>query len=273
LIPDDFKLSVIMAVYNERDTILRVLDKVLSVPIHKEVIIVDNCSTDGTREVLSGLSTSGGLRGGSSSGSILADNITDGTTNNIKVILQPRNMGKGTSIRTGLAQCTGDYAVIQDADLEYDPDEWHLLIEKAMDEDLDAVFGSRTMGGRAVYIYLENYLGILFFNALINLLYGSHYTDSGTACKMIRTPVFQALGLRCSGFDLDFEICTKLALGGYAFGEVPITYRPRSTAEGKKLRAIPDGLATLRVILRDRFALGAQSAIGRSGNGRAFLSE
>jgi len=237
LIPDDFKLSVIMAVYNEKDSVLRVLDKVLSVPIRKQIVIIDNCSTDGTREILRSIAPTG---------------EQNGSLNEIEVVFQPRNMGKGTSIRTGLARCTGDYAIIQDADLEYDPDEWHLLIAKALAKDLDAVFGSRTLGGRAVYIYWQNYIGVLFFNALINLLYGSHYTDTATACKMIRTPVFRSLGLTCSGFDLDFEICTRLALGGYSYGEVPITYRPRSVAEGKKLRAVRDGLATLRVVLRDR---------------------
>lgn len=231
LIPEALKLSVIVPVYNEKDTILHVLERVLAVPIRKQVIVVDNCSTDGTRELLHGLDFDG-----------------------VQVVFQPRNMGKGNSIRTGLERCTGDYTIIQDADLEYDPAEWPLLLEKALVEDLDAVFGSRTLGGRAVYIYWQNYVGVLFFNALINLLYGAHYTDVATACKMIRTPVFRALDLRCNGFDLDFEICTRLALGGYSFGEVPITYRPRSIAEGKKLRALRDGLAALRVILRDRFA-------------------
>jgi dolichol-phosphate mannosyltransferase len=230
LIPDDFKLSVIMPVYNERNTVLRMLDRVLSVPIPKEVIIVDNCSTDGTREILQ---------------SIKADQV--------KVIYQPRNMGRGTSVRTALGHCTGDYTLLQGADLEYDPEEWHLAIEKALAENLDAVFGSRTLGGKAVYVYAQNYYGILFLSTIINLLYGSHYTDTGTECKMVRTPIFQALGLECRGFDLDFEICTKLALGGYSYGEVPVSYHPRSIAEGKKLRAVRDGVAALRVILFDRF--------------------
>jgi dolichol-phosphate mannosyltransferase len=227
LIPDSFKLSVIMPVYNERSTALRVLDRVLAVPIHKEVILVDNCSTDGTRDILS---------------SIHAEQV--------RVILHPANLGRGTSVRTGLEYCSGDYTITQGADLEYDPEEWPLLIEKALAGDLDAVFGSRTLGGRRVYIYAQNYYGILFFNALINLLYGSHYTDSGTECKMIRTPVYRALGLQCSGFDLDFEICARLALHGCAYGEVPISYHPRSMAQGKKLRAV----AALRVVLRERFA-------------------
>jgi dolichol-phosphate mannosyltransferase len=223
-----------MPVYNERDTVLRVIERVLAVPINKELIIVDNYSSDGTREILS---------------SIRAEHADQ----DVQVVFHPKNLGRGTSVRTGLAQCTGDYTITQGADLEYSPEEWHLLIEKALAEDLDAVFGSRTLGGRAVYVYFQNYVGVLFFNALINLLYGSQYTDSATECKMIRTPVFKALGLRCSGFDLDFEICTKLALNKCSYGEVPISYHPRTIAEGKKLRAVRDGLATLRVVLRDRF--------------------
>ena len=234
MIPDGFKLSVIMPVFNEKDTVLRVIERVLAVPIDKELIIVDNFSTDGTREILNGIRA-------------------EHTDHDVQVIYHPRNLGRGASVRTGLAHCTGDYTLTQGADLEYDPKEWHLVIEKALAEDLDAVFGSRTLGGKAVYVYFQNYVGVLFFNALINLLYGSHYTDSATECKMIRTSVLKELGLSCSGFDLDFEICTKLALGKYSYGEVPISYHPRTIAEGKKLRAIPDGLASLHVVLRDRF--------------------
>jgi dolichol-phosphate mannosyltransferase len=235
VIPDAFRLSVILPVYNERNTVLRVLDRVLAVPIRKEIVIIDNCSTDGTRELLHGLET-GALSNGDS----------------IHTVFHPSNLGRGTSVRTGLAHCTGDYTITQGADLEYDPAEWPTAIGKALHEDLDAVFGSRTLGGRAVYVYRQNYLGVLFLNNLINLLYGSRYTDCATECKLIRTVTYKSLSLQCSGFDLDFEICTRLALGGHSFAEVPISYRPRSIAEGKKLRAVRDGLAALRVILRDR---------------------
>ena len=235
VIPDTFRLSVIMPVYNERDTVLRVLDRVLAVPIRKEVVMVDNYSSDGTRELLQGLDTAA-LRG----------------PDTIRTVFHPRNLGRGSSVRTALAHCTGDYTITQGADLEYDPEEWHRVIQKALGENLDAVFGSRTLGGRAVYVYLQNYLGVLFFNGLINLLYGSRYTDCATECKLIRTATFRSLDLQCSGFDLDFEVCTKLALGGYSFAEVPVSYHPRSIAQGKKLRAARDGIAALRVILRDR---------------------
>lgn len=224
------KLSVIIPVYNERETVLQVLDRVQQVPVEKEIFIVDNCSTDGTRELLAEVDAP-----------------------NVRVIFQPRNMGKGTSIRTAIPLCTGDYTIIQDADLEYDPAEWPLLIEKAVQEDLDAVFGSRTLGGRAVYLYAQNYWAVRFLTWLTNVLFRARYTDVATACKMVRTSVLQSLGLTCSGFDLDFELCNKLARDGYRVGEVPITYRPRSVAEGKKIRP-SDGLKALWVIVRDRFA-------------------
>ncbi len=230
MIPDTFKLSVIIPVYNEKNTVLRVLDRVLRVPVRKEIVIVDNCSTDGTRDLLQAVQGE-----------------------NIRVLFHERNMGRGTSVRDGLALCTGDYTLTQGADLEYDPEEWPLLIEKALAGNLDAVFGSRTLGGKAVYVYLQNYVGVLGLNLLINLLYSSRYTDSATEAKLIRTPVYQTLGLRCSGFDLDFEICARLALQGCSYGEVPISYHPRSVAQGKKLRAVQDGWAALKVILGNRF--------------------
>ena len=225
------KLSVIMAAYNEKDTILPALERVRAAdigPWEKEIIIVDNCSTDGTREILQGLEQDDGLR----------------------IIFQPRNMGKGTSIRTAIPHCTGDYSIIQDADLEYDPAEWPRLLEKALADDLDAVYGSRTLGGRAAYIYTQNYWGVRFLTWLTNLLFGTKYTDVATACKMVRTSVLQSLHLNCSGFDLDFELSNKLGKNGYRIGEVPITYRPRSVEEGKKIRP-KDGLRALWVILRD----------------------
>jgi len=226
------KLSVIMAAYNEKDTILTALQRVQAAdisPWEKEIIIVDNCSTDGTREILQGLEQNEHLR----------------------IIFQPRNMGKGTSIRTAIPHCTGDYTIIQDADLEYDPFEWPLLLEKAVAEDLDAVYGSRTLGGRATYVYVQHYLGVRFLTWLTNLLFGTNYTDVATACKMVRTSVLKSLNLTCSGFDLDFELSNKLGKNGYRIGEVPITYRPRSLEEGKKIRPW-DGLGAVWVILRDR---------------------
>ncbi len=227
------KLSIIVCAYNERETILTVLERVLQAPLlpgwTREVIVVDNASTDGTRELLRGVRYA-----------------------HTQVIFQPRNMGKGTSIRTAIPRCSGDYTIIQDADLEYDPNEYPRFLEVAEARRADAVYGSRTLGGRAVYKYVANYWGVRFLTGLTNLLYGAHLTDVATASKMVRTEILQRLHLTGAGFDLDFELTDKLLRAGYTIEEIPITYRPRTVEEGKKIRPW-DGLWALRVILRDRF--------------------
>ncbi len=227
------KLSLIICAYNERETILPVLDRVHRAPLlpgwEREIIVVDNASTDGTQDLLRSID--------------YADT---------RVIYQPRNMGKGTSIRTAIPECTGDYAFIQDADFEYDPDDYPLFLERAMRDHPAAIFGSRTLGGRAIYKYVANYWGVRFLTGLTNLLYGGHLTDVATASKMMRTDILNRLHLTGSGFDLDFELPDKLLRAGYEIVEVPIRYTPRTVAQGKKIRPW-DGLWALRVILRDRF--------------------
>ena len=220
-------LTVAIAVYNERATIMQVLERVAAVPLSKEIVIVDNCSTDGTRELLSGV---------------------DGLA---RVILQPRNMGKGTSIRTAIAQARGDYFIIQDADLEYEPEQLPRLLAHAREHNLDALYGSRVLGGRNTR-YLNYYIGVKGLTWMTNALYGARLTDVATACKMYRTSVVQQLNLRCAGFDLDFELTNKICRGGWRIGEVPIPYHPRTFDEGKKIRSA-DGLRAAYVILRDRF--------------------
>jgi len=226
------KLSVIMSAYNERDTILAALERVKAVEITagnlaKEIIIVDNCSTDGTRQLL--------------------QQIDD---DDIRIIFQPQNYGKGTSIRTAIPYCTGDYTIIQDADLEYDPQDWHKLVDLALEKDLDAVYGSRVLGGPKA-IYTRFYWGVSLLTFLTNLLFRANLTDVATACKMVRTKVLQELKLTCAGFDLDFELTDKLLKNGYEIVEVPVSYQPRSFEEGKKIRA-KDGLQALYTIIRDR---------------------
>ncbi len=220
------RLSVIMPAFNERDTILTALERVKAVEIEKEIIIVDNCSTDGTRELL--------------------QQIDD---DDIRIIFQPENFGKGTSIRTAIPYCTGDYTIIQDADLEYDPQDWHKLVDLALEKDLGAVYGSRVLGGPKA-IYSHFYWGVRFLTFLTNLLFRANLTDVATACKMVRTKVLKELELTCAGFDLDFELTDKLCKNGYEIVEVPISYHPRSFEEGKKIRA-KDGLRALFTILRD----------------------
>ena len=193
------------------------------------MVVVDNDSTDGTQELLYSVDY-----------------------DDMHVIFQPRNMGKGTSIRTAIPRCTGDYAIIQDADLEYDPNEYPLFLEVADKENPAAIFGSRTLGGRAVYKYVANYLGVRLLTGLTNLFYGARLTDVATASKMVRVDVLKRLKLTGTGFDLDFELTDKILRAGYDIHEIPVTYHPRTVAEGKKIRPL-DGLWALRIILRDRF--------------------
>ena len=220
-------LTVVMCVYNERDTVLTVLRKVQAVPVEKQIVIVDNCSTDGTRELVQQL---------------------DGQAT---VVLHQKNLGKGASIRTAMTHATGDYLIIQDADLEYDPADYPRLLAHAEQTGADAVYGSRVLGGRKTR-YLSYYTGVRMLTWLTNLLFRARLTDAATACKMMKTDVARRLPLRCSGFDLDFELTNKLCKHGFRVEEVPVSYRPRSFAEGKKIRAT-DGFRALWVIVRDRF--------------------
>ena len=227
------KLSVIICVFNERETVLEILDRVQRADLgdgwSREIIIVDNYSTDGTRELLE---------------QIDADNV--------RVIFQTSNFGKGNSVRTAIPYCSGEFSITQDADLEYHPQQYKALIENALEKDLDVVYGSRVLSGKRYHYYARNYWGVRALTLLTNILFGANYTDVATNYKLIRTPLLQSLKLTCSGFDLDFELSDKLALATKRIGEVAIDYEPRTYAEGKKIHAA-DGLRALWVILRDRF--------------------
>jgi len=224
-------VSIIVCAYNEAETILTVLERIYQADVgdwNKEVIVVDNCSTDGTRELLREIKSP-----------------------NTRVIYQPHNMGKGTSIRTAIDHLSGQYAVIQDADLEYDPQDIQKLLEKAENGEV-AIFGSRTLGGRAIYKYVHAYLGVKVITGIMNILFGAKLTDAATATKMVRADILKSLNLVGSGFDLDFELPDKLLLAGYNIAEVPVAYNPRTYAEGKKI-TMRDGFHAILIMLRDRF--------------------
>ena len=227
------KLSVIIPVYNERETILEIINRVRAVSLgdgwEKELIVVDNCSTDGTRDLLRMV-----------------------TLPNVKIVYQPRNFGKGTSVRAGISLASGDFAITQDADLEYDPAEYPRLLERALKENLDVVYGSRVLGGKRYHHYAANYWAVRLLTLLTNLFFGVRYTDVATNYKLARTPILKSLKLTCSGFDLDFELSDKLALATKRIGEVPISFNPRTYEQGKKIR-FKDGLRAYWVVFRDRF--------------------
>jgi dolichol-phosphate mannosyltransferase len=229
------KLSIIICVYNEAASVLPVIDKVRAVQLSagwsKEIIVVDNFSTDGTREQLRAV-----------------------TYPDVRVIFHERNLGKGASVRTGFREATGDYGVIQDADFEYDPNELALFTARVAETGATAVFGSRTSGGRHIYKYAQNYWGVRLLTTLTNLLFGGHLSDVAVATKLVKVDVFHALNLQGSAFDLDFELPCALLKHHYPVKEVSISYKPRTIAEGKKIRWT-DGLHALWVILKMRFTV------------------
>lgn len=231
------KLSVIICCYNERDTIMQVIDKTQEVPLPtgwtREIIVVDNCSTDGTREI-----------------------VREINDPEIHVVLHERNLGKGMSIRTGIANMTGDYMLIQDADLEYDPFEHTRFCDYAQRYQPAALFGSRVLGGKIVTKYWRTFIGNRLLTGITNLLFRGNITDVATATKMVRGDLVKSLNLTTTDFNLDFELPNKILLSGNQIHELPISYSPRSYEEGKKIKAT-DAIWAIRTMLRDRLGMTA----------------
>jgi glycosyltransferase involved in cell wall biosynthesis len=242
------KLSVIICCYNEQATIRDVIERTGAVDLGpawtREIIVVDNFSTDGTREILADIDHP-----------------------EVRVILHERNMGKGMSIRTGIANMTGDYMIIQDADAEYDPAEHARFCRTADETNAAAIFGSRVLGGDVHYKYAHAYLGVRFLTMMTNLLFGGHLTDVATATKMVRGDVVRSLNLTTTDFNLDFELPNKILLSGHEIIEIPISYNPRTYAEGKKIKT-SDGLRALMTMFRDRLGttpvLKSQATAGQT---------
>lgn len=228
------KLSILIPVYNEIRTLEQLLERVLTAPLpcERELVIVDDCSTDGSREFLQEFAKG---------------------RDEVRLVLHKRNGGKGRAIRTAIQAFTGDWAIIQDADLEYDPHEYERLLAPVLDGVADAVFGSRFMSGgyrRAMYFWhtLVNRLLTLATNVLHDL----NLTDMETCYKLVRGDILKSLVIRSSGFDLEPELTAKLAHWGARIYEVPISYRGRTYAEGKKI-GVPDAAAAIAAMIRYRF--------------------
>src|SRR6476660_8758545 len=222
-------LSVVMPAYNERDTIEEMIRRVLAVHVRTELIVVDDGSKDGTREILSRLE--GELP--------------------FKLVLQPANAGKGSALRRGFAEVTGDLVVIQDADLEYSPEEFPELIELICQGRADVVYGSRFLGRHRVFLF-THYAGNRLLTFLTNVLYNTMLTDMETCYKVMRTPVLRSFQIRSNGFGIEPEVTAKIFKRGYRVYEIPITYDGRGYDEGKKI-GWRDGVVALWVLLRYRF--------------------
>ena len=218
-----------MPVYNERATIEEIIRRVLSVPLRVQLIVVDDCSTDGTRPALEELQQRHGFT----------------------LLLQDRNQGKGAALRRGFERVSGDLVVIQDADLEYSPEDYPQLIELICQGRADVVYGSRFLGRHRVFLF-THYLGNRFLTLLTNLLYNTMLTDMETCYKAMRLEVLRSFKLRSDGFGVEPEITAKIFKRRYRVYEVPITYDGRGYEEGKKI-TWRDGVVALWVLLKYRF--------------------
>jgi dolichol-phosphate mannosyltransferase len=223
-------LSVLVPVYNERDTLESLLRRVLAVPVDKEVIVVDDGSRDGTREVLARLA--GELP--------------------IRALYHERNRGKGAAIRTALAEARGEFTIIQDADLEYDPEEYPRLLAPIQKGEANVVYGSRYLGHTNPLPFTHFKVAVLLLNAMANLLYGTRLTDEATCYKMFRTSLLRSLPLRCERFEFCPEVTARVAKRGEKILEIPIAYHYRTKAEGKKI-GWGDGFEAIWTLLRYRF--------------------
>lgn len=222
----EMKLSVLIPVYNEGASVAEIVERVAALDIDKEIIIVDDGSIDTTPDILREL-----------------------VVHDLQVIRHPENRGKGAAIRTALAAATGDAVIIQDADLEYDPEDYVPLLEAFASEHADAVYGVRDLSGQRFYMRWGNRLITL----ATNLLFRTRLHDMETCYKLVDGKVMKSLGLRSDGFDIEGEITARLLRRGLRIREVPIRYYPRY--EGKKLSPL-DGIPTLWALIKYRFGFG-----------------
>ena len=223
------KLSIIIPVYNEKDTIRYILSRVKNVDIgniNKEIVVVDDFSIDGTRDILK---------------------EDDG----IMVIYHDRNMGKGAAIRTGLNYVTGDIITIQDADLEYNPEDYKELIKPILNGEADVVYGSRFIK-KPENILLLHFWGNKLLTLITNILYNTKLTDMETCYKMFKKNVIEDIKIEANKFDFEPEITSKILKKGINIYEIPISYRGRSSLQGKKIR-FRDGIIAILTLIRYRF--------------------
>jgi glycosyltransferase involved in cell wall biosynthesis len=226
-LPDPL-LSVVMPVYNEEGTIEEIVSRVLSLPLRVELIVVDDGSTDGTRDRLTGLAQD----------------------QRFKLVLQEANKGKGAAVRRGFAEAKGEIFIIQDADLEYSPEEYPDLIDLIVRGKADAVYGSRFLGRHRAFLF-THYLGNRFLTFVTNVLYNTILTDMETCFKAIRADKVRQMKLTSDRFGIEPEITAKLFKMGCRVYEVPITYEGRGYEEGKKI-SWKDGLEALWVLVKCR---------------------
>jgi len=219
-------LSIIIPAFNEASFLPEVMRRVEETPYDKEIVVVDDCSTDGTREYLKGLDK-----------------------DRAKVILHEKNMGKGAALRNGIAVATGDVIIIQDADFEYDPKDYPALLAPIAEGKADVVYGSRFLGGPHRVLFFWHYVGNTFITLISNIFTDLNLTDMETGYKVFRREVFKDIAIESNRFGFEPEITAKVAKRGFRIYEVPISYSGRSYQEGKKI-TWKDGVKALFTILK-----------------------
>ncbi|MEM7200571.1 MAG: glycosyltransferase family 2 protein [Planctomycetota bacterium] len=231
---DDLLLSVVIPVYNEIATLQTIVDRVRQVPIRKEIILVDDGSVDGSRDLI--------------------DELATAHPNQVRGFKHERNKGKGAALKTGFAQALGDVIIIQDADLEYDPDDYLRMVKPVREARADVVYGSRFLVGEYARVHLFwHYMGNRFLTFVSNMFTGLNLTDMETCYKLFRRELVQDIEIRSKRFTIEVELTAKFAKKRLRIFEVPIRYAGRNYGEGKKI-TWRDGFAALWAIARFRFA-------------------
>ena len=240
-------LSIIICAYNERRTILEAIEQARRVDLgsgwDQEVIVVDNYSTDGTRELLQTVDLPG-----------------------VRVVFHSKNLGKSASILNGIKHARGEYFAIFDADLEYEARDMARMIDAINPANTVAVFGSRPLGGRKIYEYAENYWGVRLLTWLANRFFGGRLTDIAVGLKLARVDVIRSIDFSAQDFDFDFELPCELLKRGYEIKEIPVAYHPRTAEQGKGLvgmKAFHTGFRWLLILLKARFS-GFAGTTGRT---------
>jgi glycosyltransferase involved in cell wall biosynthesis len=229
------KLSILIPVYNEAKTIVEILDIVSKADcsgLERELVVVDDGSTDGTREILSGL---------------------DGSKYQARIFFHEKNAGKGAALRTAQGHAQGDIIIIQDADMEYSPEEYPALLKPILEGKADVVYGSRLCGGKVTRAFhFTHYLGNKFLSLMTNILYNSTLTDMETCYKVFRAEIFKRITIRSNRFEFEPEITAKILKMGVRIYELPIAYYGRDYSEGKKITWV-DGFGAIWALVKYRF--------------------
>ena len=246
----DPKVSVVIPVYNEKVTIQEILRRVVDTEVRKEVIIVDDCSTDGTRQILEALAA----RQANGETEVFAQDREDSLSlKDLRFLFQPVNQGKGAALRRGFKEATGEIVLVQDADLEYDPRDYEKLLEPIVDGRADVVYGSRFLGGPQRVHYFWHYVANRLLTLLSDIFTNLKLTDMETCYKVFRREVLRGIELKSNRFGFEPEITAKIAKRDWRIYEVPISYAGRTYEEGKKI-TWKDGVQALWCIVR--YSLG-----------------